>query len=53
MERKDGGTLFLPASVWLEMTENLAESVIKGLPVSSSGGGTEVLARRRRMTFCG
>jgi len=36
-EWKDGETLFLRASVWREMAENVAESLTKGMRVVASG----------------
>ncbi|ALF01246.1 single strand DNA binding protein [Arthrobacter phage Brent] len=36
-EWKDGETLFLRASVWREMAENVAESLLKGMAVIASG----------------
>ncbi|ASR78137.1 ssDNA-binding protein [Arthrobacter phage Franzy] len=36
-EWKDGETLFLRASVWREMAENVAESLLKGMAVIVSG----------------
>jgi single-strand DNA-binding protein len=36
-EWKDGETLFLRASVWREMAENVAESLTKGMRVIASG----------------
>lgn len=36
-EWKDGETLFLRASVWKEMAENVAESLVKGMSVIAQG----------------
>jgi single-strand DNA-binding protein len=36
-EWKDGGTLFLRASVWREAAENVAESLTKGMRVIVTG----------------
>lgn len=36
-EYKDGETLFLRASVWREMAENVAESLTKGMRVVATG----------------
>jgi single-stranded DNA-binding protein len=37
-EWKDGETLFLRASVWREAAENVAESLTKGMALSSPAG---------------